>query len=253
MSTFSTNLKIELIGTGEQTGTWGDTTNDNFSNVFEEAIVGRGNPDFATDGTLTLSYSDSVTSQIPRNLYLNVTSSVSGGLTATRNLVVPTINKSYIVENNTTGGQSIVVKTSAGTGVTIPNGYKCAVYVDGTNVVGAFDYLVDGLNPRAILIADATSVTINADVTDMAFQLNTQAAGTLTINAPTGTLVNGQKLIFRLKSTNSQTLSWNAVFQGSSDLGLPTASSGGDKFDYMGFIYNTNNSKWQIVAKVFGY
>jgi hypothetical protein len=141
MSTYSTNLKIELIGTGEQTGTWGATTNDNFANVFEQAIVGRGNPVFVTDANLTLTYTDSVASQTARNLYLNVTSTVSGGLTATRNLVVPTINKTYVVENNTTGGQSIVVKTSAGTGITVLNGRRAALYVDGTNVVGAFDNL----------------------------------------------------------------------------------------------------------------
>lgn len=138
-STYSSNLKIELIGTGEQVGAWGATTNDNFSNVFEQAIVGRGNPDFTTDANLTLTYTNTVTSQIPRNLYLNTTSSVS--LTTTRDLIVPTINKTYIVENNTTGSQSIRVKTSAGTGITIPNGVKAFLYVNGTNVVGAFDYL----------------------------------------------------------------------------------------------------------------
>ena len=53
-STYSTNLKIELIGTGEQVGTWGATTNDNFSNVFEQAIVGRGTANFPADANLTL-------------------------------------------------------------------------------------------------------------------------------------------------------------------------------------------------------
>lgn len=138
-STYSTDLKIELIGTGEQTGAWGTITNENFTNVFEDAIVGRGTANFTSDANLTLTYTDTVASQIPRNLYLNATSGVS--LTVTRDLIVPTINKTYVVENNTTGGQSIRVKTSAGTGITIPNGAKAALYVDGTNVVGAFDYL----------------------------------------------------------------------------------------------------------------
>ena len=138
-STYSTNLKIELIGTGEQVGTWGITTNDNFSNVFEQAIVGRGTANFPADANLTLTFTNSVASQTARNLYLNATSSVS--LTATRDLIVPTINKTYIVENNTTGSQSIRVKTSAGTGITIPNGVKAFLYVNGTDVVGAFDYL----------------------------------------------------------------------------------------------------------------
>jgi hypothetical protein len=138
-STYSTNLKIELIGTGEQVGTWGATTNDNFSNVFEQSIVGRGTANFPSDANLTITLTDSVASQTARNLYINATSGVS--LTATRDLIVPTINKTYIVENNTTGSQSIRVKTSAGTGITIPNGVKAFLYVNGTNVIGAFDYL----------------------------------------------------------------------------------------------------------------
>lgn len=106
---------------------------------------------------------------------------------------------------------------------------------------------------RVVTIADATSITMNADTTDMATQANTQAVGTLTINAPTGTPANGQKLILRLRSTNVQTFSWNAAFQGSTDLSLPTASSGATLYDYMGFMYNSTASKWQLVAKVFGF
>jgi len=106
---------------------------------------------------------------------------------------------------------------------------------------------------RVVVIADATSITVNADTTDMATQVNTQAVGTLTVNAPTGTLVNGQKFILRLQSTNVQTFAWNAVFQGSTDIGLPTASSGGTLYDYVGFIYNSTSAKWQMIAKVFGF
>lgn len=135
MSTFSTDLKIELIGTGEQSGTWGTTTNENFSNVFEQALVGRVNVAF-TDANVTLSQSDSVTSQSFRRLYLNCT----GTNSASRDLIVPTINKTYVVQNNTTGGFAIVIKTSAGTGVTVPNGKSAAVYANGTDVVQAFDY-----------------------------------------------------------------------------------------------------------------
>jgi hypothetical protein len=160
MSTYSSNLKIELVGTGEQSGTWGATTNNNFSNVFEQAIVGRGNPDYASDANLTLTYTDSVASQTARNLYLNVTSSVGGGLTATRNLVVPTINKTYVVQNNTTGGQSILVKTSAGSGVTIPNGKTVALYVNGTDVIAAFNHVSTALSLGDTLsVAGAASLT----------------------------------------------------------------------------------------------
>ena len=106
---------------------------------------------------------------------------------------------------------------------------------------------------RVVVIANATSITVNADTTDIATQANTQVAGTLTVNAPTGTIANGQKFILRLTSTNVQTFSWNAVFQGSTDIALPTVSSGGGKTDYVGFIYNSTSAKWQMIAKVFGF
>lgn len=110
-----------------------------------------------------------------------------------------------------------------------------------------------GINTRVAVIADGTSITMNADTTDLATQANTQAVGTLTVNAPTGTPVNGQKLTLRLTSTNVQTFSWNAIFAGSTDQALPTASSGASKADYMGFIYNSAASKWQMLAKNFGF
>lgn len=106
---------------------------------------------------------------------------------------------------------------------------------------------------RTTTIADATSITMNADTTDVAVQVNTQVAGTLTINAPTGTPINGQKLILRLQATNLQTFSWNAAFAGSTDLALPTASSSGAKYDYIGFAYNSTAGKWQMIAKMFGF
>lgn len=139
-STYSTNLKIELIATGEQSGTWGGTTNTNLGTALEEAVVGYGNPDFTSDADLTLTLSNSNATQVARNLVLNVTS--TGSLTATRNLVVPTIEKPYVVQNNTSGGQSIIVKTSGGTGVTVANGASVYLYTDGTNVVPIFNTFV---------------------------------------------------------------------------------------------------------------
>jgi len=136
MSTYTTSgLYIELIGTGEATGTWGASTNNNFQYVFEEAIIGRATVAF-TDADVTLTPVSSTTNQTFRNVYLNCT----GTNTATRSLIVPNIYKNYIIENNLSSATSILVKTSAGTGITVPNGFKCAVYVDSTNVVQASNY-----------------------------------------------------------------------------------------------------------------
>jgi len=137
-STYS-SIKIELIGTGEQSGVWGTTTNTNLGTALEEAIVGRANANFSTDADLTITLTNTNATQVARNYILNVTSAVS--LTTTRNLIVPTINKPYIIENNTTGGQSIVVKTALGTGTTVPTGKVVSLYADGTNVHPALDYL----------------------------------------------------------------------------------------------------------------
>lgn len=150
-STYSNNLKIELIGTGDQSGTWGTTTNTNLGTALEQAIVGYGNPNFATDANTTISLTDSNASQTARAFVLNVTSSVS--LTATRELVVPTVQKPYIIRNNTTGGQSITVKTSAGTGVTVPTGKYAFVYANGTDVVSAIDHI------PSLTLATALAVT----------------------------------------------------------------------------------------------
>ena len=136
-STYSTNLKLELIASGEQSGTWGNSTNNNVGTLIEQSIVGSGSVVFTADADMSVSISDGATSAA-RCVVLSVTSTTS--LTATRNLTVPTINKPYVVYNNTSGSQSIVVKTSAGTGITIPNGKRRAIYADATNVV---DYIND--------------------------------------------------------------------------------------------------------------
>lgn len=106
---------------------------------------------------------------------------------------------------------------------------------------------------RTATIATGTSITMNSDTTDIAIQVNTQVAGTLTINAPTGTPVDGQKLMLRLQATNAQTFSFNAIFAGSTDLPLPITSSSGSKYDYLGFMYNSAATKWQLIAKNFGF
>ena len=109
------------------------------------------------------------------------------------------------------------------------------------------------LTPRVITVTDATSITPNIDTSDIVLQVNTQVAGTLTINAPTGTPSQGQKFIIRLQATNAQTFAWNAIYIGSTDIALPTTSSSAAKYDYIGFIYNSTATKWQLLAKNFGF
>jgi hypothetical protein len=106
---------------------------------------------------------------------------------------------------------------------------------------------------RTTTVADATSITPNIDLADIIVQVNTQSLGTLTINIPSGTPADGQRLIFRIISTSAQVLNFNAIYVGSTDLTLPASTTGSFKYDYVGFIYNSAASKWQLVARVFGF
>jgi hypothetical protein len=135
-STYS-NLKIELIGTGDQSGTWGVTTNTNLGTAIEEAITGSADVTFASaDVTLTLTNTNAT--QTARNLRLNLVGTVG----AAQNLIVPAIEKQYIVNN--TLGYDITVKNSTGTGVAVPAGKSMIVFNTGSNVVDVISALGSG-------------------------------------------------------------------------------------------------------------
>jgi hypothetical protein len=132
-STFSP-LKIELITTGEQSGTWGVTTNTNLGTAIEEAITGTADVSFSSaDVTLTLT--DTNATQTARNLRLNLTGT-SGGA---RNLIVPAIEKQYIVNNGL--ADAVTVKNSSGTGIAVAAGKTMLVFNNMTNVVDVTTYL----------------------------------------------------------------------------------------------------------------
>jgi hypothetical protein len=137
-STYS-DLKIELIGTGEQTGTWGSTTNTNLGTALEEAITGSADVTFSSaDVTLTLTNTN--TTQTARNLRL-VCTGTSGGA---RNLILGSgcqIEKLYLIQNDL--ADAVTVKNTTGTGVTVGAGRKQFVFNDGTNVVEATSSIID--------------------------------------------------------------------------------------------------------------
>jgi hypothetical protein len=136
-STYS-QLKFELIPTGAQVGIWGATTNVNLGTAIEEAIVGRATVIYTTNTDITLVLIDSNESQTARNFAINLTSNFS--LTGPLNLIVPSIEKPYLIQNNTLGGQAITVKTASGSGVAVPNGKSCFVYNNGANITSATQY-----------------------------------------------------------------------------------------------------------------
>ncbi len=127
-STYSSNLRLELIGTGEQQGTWGSTTNSNLGTLLEQAIGGYEAITVSDAGDTTLTTANGSVDQA-RNMTLNLT----GTITAARNVICPAIEKIYIVKNATTGGFAVTFKVTGQTGVSIPNGSTVVFYVDGTD------------------------------------------------------------------------------------------------------------------------
>jgi len=104
------------------------------------------------------------------------------------------------------------------------------------------------ITKRVGSVASATSITPNIDLYDEVIQTNTGGSGTLTLNAPTGTPTDGQVLIVRIKSTNAQTYAFNAIYRASANMPFPETHIGGSKFDYLGFIYNSLATKWDLLA-----
>ena len=157
-STYSTNLKIELIGTGEQAGTWGNTTNTNLGTALEQAVVGKADVTMSST-TVTLTLTNSNTAQNARAIYLNLTGSPGGAA----DLEVPAIEKPYIVKN---GADAVVtVKVSGETGVAVPVGKTVLVYNNGTDVVTAVDHIPSLTLGAALPVASggtgATTLTAN--------------------------------------------------------------------------------------------
>lgn len=146
-STFSPNLRFELIAAGEQVGTWGDTTNRNLGTLIEQAVAGTSTISLP-DADYTLVAAQGVLDQARSAVLV-----LGGVLTATRNVIAPSVDKVYVVRNNTTGGQSIVLKTVSGVGVTIPNGRSSLVFCDGTDFFGGLTYIAGPLT------ADSLSLT----------------------------------------------------------------------------------------------
>jgi hypothetical protein len=167
-STYSA-LKIELIGTGDQTGTWGNTTNVNLGDsALGEAITGSADVAFSSaDVTITLV--DTNATQSARNLRLNLTGT-SGGA---RNLILGSgcqIEKLYLVNNGL--ADAVTVKNTTGTGIAVAAGKTMFVYNNGTNVVDAITHLTS-LTTGVLSASGATTFT----------------AGTASTSTTTGTAV----------------------------------------------------------------
>jgi hypothetical protein len=246
-STYS-DLKIELIGTGEQSGTWGTTTNNNLSIALSEAITGSADVAFSSaDVTLTLTNTNAA--QTARNLRLNLTGT-SGGA---RNLILGSgcqIEKFYLINNGL--ADAVTVKNTTGSGVTIPAGLAVLVFNNGTNVVNPLTYFSGTVISSSATITGGTingtsigqSSAAAGSFTTLAASGNTTLTGDLSVNGNT-TLGNASSDTITLNA-NTANVPNNLNFNGTGSITVPAGTTAERPTPAAGMIrYNSDEGTFE--------
>ena len=228
MSTYSPTLRIELIGAGQQDGTWGDTTNSNLGTIIEAAITGV-QPIVFADANYTLTAFNGLPDEA-RNAVL-----VLGGVnTATRQLIAPSVEKTYIIRNET--GAGVTIKTSVGSGITIPTGSTQTVFCDGTDfflasgVVAGTGITVSGATVSLANTSVAAGTYANATVTvDAQGRLTAASAtvlGTMSSQNANAVAITGGTISGT--TVNSNVVGSNSVGARTVSTSSPTGGNNGD-------------------------
>ena len=273
-STYS-NLKIQLMATGENNTTWGNVTNDNLGVAIEEAIAGSADVTFSS-GDVTLTLTNTNATQTARNMRLRCTGTTGGA----RNLIVPAIEKPYIVQNDC--ADAITVKNTTGTGIAVPAGKTLWVYNNATNVVAATTHLTSLTLASALPVASggtgvttstgsnnlvlsdsptlATPNITNPTVTNYVETLYAPAAGSsFTVTLSNGTVqrfttnanttvtlpasVAGKSFVVMIQYGGTHTLTWAGGSTLKWNAGVaPIATSVNGKIDIFSFFQDGTNT-----------
>tara|TARA_R100000664_G_C2728723_1_gene119898 strand:+ start:435 stop:1133 length:699 start_codon:yes stop_codon:yes gene_type:complete len=221
-STFSSDLKLELMATGENAGTWGTKTNNNL-NLVQQAIAGYQSIDVAS-ADVTLAMSDATVSNA-RNATLKLT----GTLAANRTVTLPdSIEKVFnVIDGTDHAGNTLTFKTASGTGILLCEGNCYVLYSDGTNIEKANEYrkwrtvtaaetvqagakLFVDTNSGAVTITLPASPAIGDEVhfADSRFTFDSNA---LTVGRNSSKIVNASSDLV----VNTEGASFGLVFSGS--------------------------------------
>jgi hypothetical protein len=183
---YTSILKLALPTQGELSGTWGDVVNDNITSMVEEAIAGRSVINSWAANSHTLTTADGLTSESRAAMleFTDTGTALSGAAT----VICPTATKIYVCKNG--AGQTVTVKTAAGTGVAIPNGETMFVFCDGTNVVQAVTSLT------TLKVGTGIQVSTILDEDNMASDSATALATQQSIKAYVDAQITAQDLDF---------------------------------------------------------
>lgn len=210
-STFSPILRIELIGTGDQSGTWGLTTNTNLGTLIEQAIAGTTLLD-VTSGNVTLTNLNGASDQA-RCMALRV----SGTPGVTRNIIAPAVSKLYVIANKSDA--AVVIKTSSSTGYTIPAGDIVMVYYDPS--LSVLDFVLVG---KQYTTLNTGNTLVLRDATGN-FAANAITANTFS-GQLSGTISSGTTATTQAAGDNSTKLATTAYVKTATDnLNLGTIST----------------------------
>ena len=173
MATYVNNLRLKEIATGDESGTWGTSTNVNLELITDGFSLGT--KQMSSDANQTFTMPDA-TADATRSLYLKITS--AGSLTATREVTLGpnTVSKTWIIENATTGSQIITIKQGSGATVNVANGSKVMIVTDGLGSGAA----VFNANPTEVG-GSVTSVSGTGTVNGISLSGTVTSSGNLTL------------------------------------------------------------------------
>ena len=230
-STYSSDLKLELMATGENAGTWGTKTNTNL-NLVQQAVAGYEAIDVAS-ADVTLAMSDATISNAR-----NATIKLTGTLAANRTVNVPdSIEKVYnIIDGTDHAGYTLTFKTASGSGVLLCEGNCYVLYADGTNVVKANEYRKWRTVSAAETVQAGAKLFVDTN------------SGAVTITLPASPAI-GDEVHFVDSSytfdSNALTVGRNSskIVNTSADLVVNTEGAG------FGLVYSGSNVGWTYTEK----
>ena len=229
-SVYTNDLRLEEIGSGEQSGTWGDTTNTNLELIAEAFSFGTETITTNAD-THTTTIADGATDP-GRSMFLKYTGTLDSACTIT--IAPNTVSKMWFIENGTSGSQNIIISQGSGANITIPPGDTKAIYSDGAGSGAAMVDAFASLNVVDLKVQDDLTVT-----DDMTVGGTLGVTGVVTANA--GVVVDNFTLDGTTLALSSGTMILDSAGQvviDTDDEGTLTLKNSGTQY---GTMFNQSN------------